>query len=148
MDAVKSCTDVEPKIVVITRANFDRIKVGMTCTEVEAILGPPADYRVADTARNPGNLHFIEPDDIAPDEYERGRCDLEAPDSKSAWIGNDGIIRIRFHSGVVFREEFGGLGASEVAYPSAVFIPTVRKEQGALDSLVWRARRQWRTWFR
>jgi hypothetical protein len=35
----------------LTRQNFDRIKEGMRREEVEAILGPPGDYRTAPTRR-------------------------------------------------------------------------------------------------
>jgi hypothetical protein len=45
----------------ITPENFDRIRKGMTLAEVEAILGPPGDYRTAKT----------ESDDSAPIEHWR-----------------------------------------------------------------------------
>jgi hypothetical protein len=34
----------------VTWANFERVKVGMSREEVEALLGPPGDYRTAPTA--------------------------------------------------------------------------------------------------
>src|SRR5258708_730719 len=44
----------------VTRENFDRIKVGMSRTEVEAILGPQGDYTTGPTndsiARSHNNL--------------------------------------------------------------------------------------------
>jgi hypothetical protein len=38
-----------PRADRVTRANFDRIRVGMSRAEVEAILGPPGDYRTGRT---------------------------------------------------------------------------------------------------
>ena len=34
----------------ITRANYDRIRMGMSRAEVEAILGPPGDYTTGPVA--------------------------------------------------------------------------------------------------
>jgi hypothetical protein len=34
----------------VTRANFDRIKEGMSRADVEALLGPPGDYTTAPTS--------------------------------------------------------------------------------------------------
>jgi hypothetical protein len=35
----------------ITREDFDRIRLRMTLSEVEAIIGPPGDYETGDTTR-------------------------------------------------------------------------------------------------
>jgi hypothetical protein len=133
----------------ITQENFDRIQEGMTCAEVEALLGgPPGDYRSVETE---SIGRFIGPEDIDPGEC--ARCDPEDPCSRVAWIGNDGIIRVQFSSGVVTLEDWGGLiGRPLGAIPtrphlSAQFFRTARKERGSLDRLLWRVKRQWRRWF-
>jgi hypothetical protein len=62
----------------ITYENYQRIRAGMTRTEVEALLGcRPGDY-------SGGPLVTV----------SGGNCWWE--DSDSRWIGNDGIIIIRF----------------------------------------------------
>ncbi len=74
----------------ITEENYFRIKQGMSRTEVEAILGPPGDYRNGPTT-NAGPEYLL---------YRRSRSE--------DWRGDTGVIRIEFDdSGRVTWVDFG-----------------------------------------
>jgi hypothetical protein len=63
----------------IDRASFDRIKVGMPKREVEAILGgPPGNYTTKTVISSP----------------RRGV--LSEPGNKQSWLGNEGMVLVRF----------------------------------------------------
>jgi hypothetical protein len=106
----------------ITEENYYRIKEGMSRAEVEAILGPPGDYRNGPTtnAEPEGRLFLL----------SGGFC-------SDAWRGDTGIIRIEFdRSGHVARVDFGSDYRVDRSPLTA-----------SLDNLLRRFRRQWRHWF-
>jgi hypothetical protein len=107
----------------ITRENFDRIKVGMSRAEVEAILGPPGDYRTGPVAV----LQDTGTSDLDTPYIPRGLRDCALWLDDNAWVifyfDEAGFVMIRWYD------------------------PAVREEQTPLDNLIWRAKRQWRTWF-
>jgi hypothetical protein len=123
----------------ITRENFARIKEGMSRAEVEAILGPPGDYR---TRLGESQMNFDQswnPDlvDYGPavatwqpaTDLDTGR---RANFSGAFWISDSMRIDI------LSDDESG-----RVYHPEAY----ARRSAGTLDNLLWRLKRQWRRWF-
>jgi hypothetical protein len=111
----------------ITRANYDRIRAGMTRAEVETILGPPGDYRSAPAAYSDGKMT----------DADEGYLLEEGVDDLVDWLGDGGQLTIKF-------AEFDGT-------PSVVtgkaYWSTTPQRQSPLDNLLWRAKRQWHRWF-
>jgi hypothetical protein len=106
----------------VTRANYDRIRMGMSRAEVYAILGPPGDY----TTRPGVYRHFHWRQD--------GRLSYGVG---FFWTGDEEVIVLDFNprDDAVWRMEFEDVG------------PYGRVELSAFDDLRWRAERQWRRWF-
>ena len=104
----------------ITRENFDRVREGMTQAEVEAILGPPGDYRtrLGDTKFHEGWLTDL-------DEYDPTIATWRRPISGGSviadWVGD--TIRVQ-----VYADDTRG-----VALSSAV---ERRRNGHALDDLL------------
>ena len=116
----------------ITRENFDRVTTGMSRSEVEAILGPPGDYRsgptvpALSTLQKPAYLRIVlwgEDDgwSFFRDGSEQRMWSLDTED---------------WH---VFFSPSGVTGV--------IATPTQREPQNTLENLLWRAKRQWRKWF-
>jgi hypothetical protein len=135
-----------PRADRVTRANFDRIRVGMSRAEVEAILGPPGDYR---TGRTKEESDPLDPPcfDIDETAFNADAYYGLGPDGiwdQAFWFGNEAYIIVVFKSGVVSESRDPrrvGIGGSKS------FVRTVKLEQGPLENLLWRAKRQWRKWF-
>jgi hypothetical protein len=109
----------------ITRENFDRIKEGMSRTEVEGILGPAGDYSTGPTQR------FMSVEDI----IAQARLDTFSLHSgELTWSSDMVMVRV----------EFDSRGVATAKY----FTALVKLKQTFVDSLIWRAERQWRHWFR
>ena len=76
----------------ITRENFDRIKVGMSRTEVEAILGPPN--------LTWGGLNELPEEDFEPIPAIQpwGNETHLSPDEENGgfWLGNAGAMAVTF----------------------------------------------------
>jgi hypothetical protein len=129
----------------ITRENFDRICEGMSRAEVEAILGPPGDYRTGHGETGSTTTgSFTEYMDWTPDpgpdiapipvlNWSRfpGQSP-EVPHLWASWLSDSFEIQIAI-------DHSGGVAGAE-GYPR-------RTTQGPLDSLLWHAKRQWRRWF-
>ena len=118
----------------ITRENFDRVREGMTQAEVEAILGPPGDYR---TRLGDTNYDFAEEGwRTDRDEYDPTIATWRRPISGGSviadWVGD--TIRVQ-----VYADDTRG-----VALSSAV---ERRRNGHALDDLLWRLKRKWHRWF-
>jgi hypothetical protein len=80
-----------PRAPRFTRDNFDRIRVGMSSAEVEALLGPPGNYLTGPVADSP---------------MVQGDPALVALPGVS-WRGDDGIISLEFDaSGKVAKKLF------------------------------------------
>jgi hypothetical protein len=126
----------------ITRENFDRIRDGITRADVEAILGPPGDYRTGHGEMDYGTGENTDwtPDsgpDFAPrTNWSRLRGvrgqSSEDPSLRAGWIGDSFAILI-----VVDK-------SGQVTHKS---LSPRRTTQGPLDNLLWRVKRQWRRWF-
>ena len=110
-----------PRADPITQENCDRIRKGMTLAEVEAILGPPGDYRN-------GPTDFDLPDD------------LEEVVAKpwAVWKGDHGAIR-------VYRN---GDGDDPDSVSGAKFTDFKPVDRGPFADLIWRAKRLWHRWSR
>jgi hypothetical protein len=132
-----------PRANRVTRENYDRIQIGMSRGDVEAILGPPGDYRTGPGERGDcevedGTVESWMPDTgsylySTPSNWMR--MPLEPPENQRLWASweSDSIgisITIDDSGSVVDR---GGLPR--------------RTTQGQLDNLLWRAKRQWHRWF-
>jgi hypothetical protein len=103
----------------ITRENFDGIKEGMSREEVEAILGPEGDYTT-------GPVDF-------PSLQQWGFLEELRDATFLAWVTDTAWVSIALN-------EPGGVVRTR-------FVPIQRFEQGPLDNLRWRAKRQWRQWW-
>jgi hypothetical protein len=114
----------------VTMENFNRIDYGgdflsgrlkkSSRAEVEAILGPPADYTTAPT------------ETLALFVYvSNGQPAPGTP--MSIWHGDQGSIRLAFDQ------------QDKVAWGN--FQGHIPVHVGALDLFLWRAKRQWRRWF-
>jgi hypothetical protein len=136
-----------PRTDPITQENFDRIRAGMSRAEVEAILGgPPGDYRSAWTdwpqnANDADDFNCGSVDWRARSVSVRGyehnyflHAETNSPGHlvTGLWFGNDGCVQVQFSPDAVDDKDF---------------LPTVKRERGPLDNLLWRARRRWRKWF-
>jgi hypothetical protein len=118
----------------ITQENCDRIHEGMTLTEVEAILGPPGDYRNG-------------PTDPEPQPFWAGWSVGPDPDYPPLiWQGDRGVIW-------VFRKGHGdpSIVGDEPDDPDNVsgtrFLEVQRVPQDPLANLLWRLKRRWHRWF-
>jgi hypothetical protein len=109
-----------------TREDCRRVREGMTRAEVEALLGPPGDYRTG------------------PVDYDGGFVPLKitpltmpqiTPLSEDIvrWTGDSAYIAVLFDSA----------GCVQTWY----VVPTSKTAQSPLGALLWRAERQWRRWF-
>jgi hypothetical protein len=98
----------------ITKANCDRIMPGMSRADVEAIFGPPGDFRTLPVSTE----HPGEDDDIAP----HGKVAL--------WRGNDGCAVVAFDA-----EKDVAIGAW--------FAMTRTRREGVWELIRWRWNR-WR----
>jgi hypothetical protein len=107
----------------VTRENCARIRQGMTRAEVDALLGPPGDYRTG------------------PVDYDRGLVPLkiapitmpwETSDDDDRWAGDSAYLAVRF-------DPEGRVGSWYV-------VPTSKAAQSPLGNLLWRLGRQWRRW--
>jgi hypothetical protein len=130
----------------VTKANFDRIQVGMSRATVEAMLGgPPGDYRTVRTEDEYIGPFFDArgPTPVADRPYTQTiyyDCGL-----RGEWFGNEGRVEVFFESGLVAKSRVAGLGNGII--PSKKFWPSTNRDLDPLDNLVWRAKRQWRKWF-
>jgi hypothetical protein len=108
----------------VTRENFGHIKEGMSRAEVEAILGPPGDYR-----SGPTNLAILGTRSCVSfsDDGEILKIPL------TMWHTDTALVTVAFGpSGVVECKDWD---------------TDFRLEQSTTDNLVWRAKHQWRRWF-
>jgi hypothetical protein len=108
----------------ITQETFDCIRVGMSRAEVEALLGRPGDYSSGPMLADPRH-----PEDVPP--FWSWSDDFP-PIVSQHWCCDAGQISIRFGPGGVARKNF---------------MHGFRMEQGALENLEYRAKRQWHRWF-
>jgi hypothetical protein len=120
-----------PRADRITQENCDRIRKGMTLAEVEAILGPPGDYRN-------GPTDFDLPDWWATPTGVGGQA-------WAVWKGDHGGI-------YVFRYGDGDPAIASDDDPNSVsgaeFIDLKPIDRGAFADLIWRAKRLWHRWSR
>jgi hypothetical protein len=106
----------------ITRQNYDRIVADMTQADVEAILGPPSDYRDGPTDNSPCT------------ESALLRASRERPlasDYSAFWHGDAASIVVEITPDGDIMKNW---------CPSRI--------RGPLETLLWRAKRQWHRWFR
>jgi hypothetical protein len=108
----------------ITRQNFARIEDGMSPTEVEAILGPPGDYRTG-PANGLGVFECAGGEVVARLDEHRAMY---------FWISDTTCIDVVFDDAI---------GAASHRYCASVD----RVPQSAFDNLLWRAKRLWHRWF-
>ena len=105
----------------VTPENIDRATAAETKAEVEAILGPPDDYRTGPTD-SMGNSFVVTGSSSAP-----------LPLSSSFWVTDSGCF------GFVFDASGRKVGSNYTAH--------VRVQQSPLENLLWRAKRQCHRWF-
>jgi hypothetical protein len=122
----------------ITRENFDRIEYGMSPAEVEAILGPPGDYRSGPVLIAwPGVRHTgLREEEVVVGTYQRGMESAFDPDSGYSfrwWRADTFVLHVEFSP------------ESEVIYKRGW--DAWRVKEGLLDDLLWRLKRHWRRWF-
>jgi hypothetical protein len=137
-----------PRAERVTRENFDRIQIGMSQADMEAILGPPGDYRTGlgeagvdrtglgehGVVVDMQNMYWVpdDPDSTLPNWGRNLANRPEEPASWATWSSDSFEIVTHFdHSGGV---------AHLWGYPR-------RTTQGPVANLLWRAKRQWHRWF-
>jgi hypothetical protein len=123
----------------ITRASYERIREGMSRADVEAVLGPPGDYRTGPTTPeyslsggqegwNTGN----------------GPALITFGDA-AEWREPEGMLTCKWHGDRrVIRVTFDPDGRAVDAMLSE---GVKRLDQAPLENIVWRAKRQWQKWF-
>src|SRR5262249_43941900 len=84
----------------ITKANYDKIKVGMTLKQVEAIIGPP------DVAMQGNGCRGCT---IAGIFRREGQCHIVMDPGKIEWMENHKTITLKFKYGRVTHKEQSGL---------------------------------------
>jgi hypothetical protein len=113
----------------ITKTSFYRLGVGMSRAEVEAILGPPGDYRNSPTA------FFLndQPVDMAL-ACRALPLGFSDPGAKTElWEGDEVFITVMFSSS-------SGKVMKCLSWE-------VKNRSTAIDTVLWRAKRQCRKWF-
>jgi hypothetical protein len=120
-----------PRAGRVTRANRDRIRIGMSRADVEAILGPPGDYATVLFCEGSGSA--VDPREVYA-EAARSFSPVNARDRDQAcWCGNDCVIFIAF--------DVDGRVLGQSSMQPRIW------DQSLLDNLLWRVKRQWRRWF-
>jgi hypothetical protein len=115
----------------VTKENYDRIRAGMTRAEVEAILGPPGDYRTGHGEMDYGGTWLSDPGPGFALRTSWGPGE-STKYLRADWMGDSfGIVILIGQSGSVVHK----LGLPR------------RTPQGPLGNLLWRLKRQWRRWF-
>jgi hypothetical protein len=110
----------------ITEENSNRIRRGMTPSEVEAILGKAGDYR-----SGPTEIDVFTYWPNAPTGTYWPNPPVKNP-PVTYWESDTGQIGVWFADDRAMR---------------AKYTPLRRVPQGPLDALLWRAKRQWHRWF-
>jgi hypothetical protein len=111
----------------ITRENCQRICQGMNRAEVEAILGPPADYST-------GPVDFRPPSHTWPSKNPvTGEAMPVFEHIMGRWETDTGTA-------VVVQDEAGRAVMCS-------YYPCLRTDQSVWDTFAWRAKRQWHRWF-
>jgi hypothetical protein len=110
-----------PRADRVTRANYERIQIGMTRADVEAILGPPGDYTTGPLT-DPNGIELLL--SLLPPA-----SGVESP----WWAADYGTVGVWFDEGgrVVMKN----------------YEPYSKAPQGVGANLLWRAKRQWHRWF-
>jgi hypothetical protein len=101
----------------INAKNFERINGRKSRQDVEAILGPPGDYRSGP---------------IDPEHTVYGFYFGISPSEVALWYSDTGIVEIHFFGTHIGRK---------------YYTPTQQVPQPPLENLIWRANRQWHRWF-
>jgi hypothetical protein len=112
-----------PRAERVTPENVERLRVGMTQNEVEAIIGLPGDHSTQETVVMPMNTESW--------------CDVigetNPNERKARWIGDKTWVDVAFDkTGHVTFLQLGKRGVVD---------------HGALGNLLWRVKRQWRRLF-
>jgi hypothetical protein len=120
-----------PRADRVTRENFDRIREGMTRTEVEAILGPPGDGSSGPLEFRDFLLRF----DRVNDYYRPSSSEVLGGkwQERVEWLSDQHFVSVCF------------LQSGHVRTKSCDDVR--RKEQSTFDNILFRAKRQWHRWF-
>jgi hypothetical protein len=115
----------------ITRENFNCVQTGMSRADVEAILGPPGDYRTMLTEEPLEETLRSVRKHPTPEEIAEVFALLQSDVKHEIWMGDRGDIRV----------SIGPRGIIE-----SQFTATEKVEQSVRDNFLWRIKRQWRKW--
>ncbi len=139
----------DPPAPRLTWGHVDMLHYGMTGAEVEALLGPPGDYRTGATV--PSNVFTVR----WIDQYEGGprpSPQIWIDWNHYVWESDDVTVRIQFDDepqgqGVIYpkKARWPDLAANKVSVATCEGMQ--RQEQSSLDNFLWRLKRQWRRWF-
>jgi hypothetical protein len=116
----------------VTKTNCDRVLRSMTLAEVEAILGPPGDYR---TGRGTTRT-FV------------NTWDANWPPVDDSPARSQGIEWPRYGQVVWISDSaYACIGFNGHALVANIYSLDRQITDAPLDRLLWRAKRQWRHWF-
>ncbi len=141
-----------PRANRVTPEDFNRIKEGMNLAEVEAILGPPGDYRSGPTVVTlPAYGRY--PPGLVPLLEHKGHWQVWASQTL-VWETDEarvvvGVLPPGQVPPTIFRKALPNLGY-EKPDPGGVIsarYDDMQLQSGPLDNLLWRLKRQWRRWF-
>jgi hypothetical protein len=107
----------------VTAENVERLRVGMTRNEVEAIIGLPGDHSTQETVVMP--MTSTSWTDVIGETNRNER--------KDRWIGDDTWVDVAF-------DKTGQVTWMQLGKRNVV-------DHGLFGNLLWRAKRQWHRWF-
>jgi hypothetical protein len=130
-----------PRADRVTRENYDRVELGMSRSEVEAILGPGGDYRTGHGETGygiPENMYWTadpDPASTVMQNWSRNPGLPNPPENPLLWAFwvNDSFA-------IVIGIDDSGSVVEKLGYPR-------RTTKGPLDNLLWRLKRAWHRWF-
>jgi hypothetical protein len=105
----------------IDRESYERLEVGMTRAEVEDLLGGPPCNRLAE----PCDVWVPSPAGLRSADLQPGTPnvrffpELAGGESEAVWVGEDGLIALRFDEDGRLREKY----FSEVVVPEGPWRP-------------------------
>jgi hypothetical protein len=104
----------------VTRQCFRSVHIGMSATDVAALLGPPGDYRTVETEYATPATVDNDPDSFGPSNQE--------PEQRQTWLNDNAYVTVNYDSGRVTDGQFLRLRPAD---------------RTALSRFLWWLKREW-----